>query len=80
MKSSSMGGTNSSGFSALPGGLRYNVNGYFDFEGNLGYWWSSSADGTGNAWYRNLASGYDYVGRYDNYRRSGFSVRCVRDK
>ena len=72
-------GSNSSGFSALPGGYRYNNNGYFNNEGFNGYWWSSSAYGTDFAWTRYLASVDDYVNRYFNYLRLGFSVRCVRD-
>ena len=49
-------GTNSSGFSGLPGGSR-SSDGYFDSAGNDGYWWSSSPDGS-DAWYRSL--GYYY--------------------
>ena len=71
-------GTNSSGFSALPGGYRSDVNGYFDDQGDFGYWWSSSPSGT-SAWYRLLDSGYSNVGRDFSTTRLGFSVRCVRD-
>ena len=71
-------GDNSSGFSALPGGFRYNVDGYFSYQGFDGYWWSSSPSGA-YAWYRNLYSGYSSVFRSDHYSRNGFSVRCVRD-
>jgi uncharacterized protein (TIGR02145 family) len=35
------GATNSSGFTALPGGYRYN-NGTFGSVGNRGYWWSTT--------------------------------------
>ena len=73
-------GTNSSGFSALPGGGRYF---YFDYGGfsdqdGYGYWWSSSPNGS-SAWYRLLNSGYSSVFRSDYGTRFGFSVRCVRD-
>ena len=72
-------GTNTSGFSALPGGLRGYSNGAFDYLGDGGYWWSSSPSGS-DAWYRYLNSGGSNVGRgYDGYVRYGFSVRCVRD-
>jgi uncharacterized protein (TIGR02145 family) len=73
-------GTNSSGFSALPGGDRYFVNGLFNGQGSSGNWWSSSPSGT-NAWYRYLYSGNSNVFRdyYYGYTRYGFSVRCVRD-
>jgi uncharacterized protein (TIGR02145 family) len=72
------GGTNSSGFSALPGGLRYFDNGNFYFQGTNGYWWSSSPSGT-NAWSRILYSGFSNVGRFNHLTRNGFSVRCLQD-
>jgi uncharacterized protein (TIGR02145 family) len=79
MKTTSWGGTNSSGFSALPGGARRISSGYFDYQGSIGFWWSSSPNGT-FAWFRFLYSGYSNVYRYsDHDSRSGFSVRCVRD-
>jgi uncharacterized protein (TIGR02145 family) len=79
MKTSSWGGTNSSGFSALPGGGRDGGYGNFLDQGDYGAWWSSSPDGS-NAWDRYLGSGSSNV--YRNYyytTRDGFSVRCVRD-
>jgi uncharacterized protein (TIGR02145 family) len=73
-------GTNSSGFSALPGGYRASYNGFFDYLGGYGSWWSSSPSGSG-AWFRGLYSGYSAVFRDGSefYVRHGFSVRCVRD-
>jgi len=70
-------GTNSSGFSGLPGGNR-NLNGYFGNAGNFGLWWSSSPNGS-NAWVRYLY--YDVEDVYRDYYlpQNGFSVRCVRD-
>ena len=71
-------GTNSSGFSGLPGGRRAGVSsGNFYYAGNNENRWSSSPNGS-NAWYRGL---YDFenVYRDRNYPRYGFSVRCVRD-
>lgn len=70
-------GTNTSGFSALAGGVR-DFNGVFYFEGNLGYFWSSSPNGT-NPWYRQLVIGDAGVYRDYSNRRVGFSVRCVLD-
>ena len=70
-------GTNSSGFSGLPGGFRFS-NGSFNYAGGSGYWWSSSPNGS-NAWFRHLLNYDESVYRDDNDPRSGFSVRCVRD-
>ena len=48
--------TNSSGFSGLPGGLRF-IFGSFTFQGDYGYWWSSSEDSANDAWIRRLYYG-----------------------
>jgi uncharacterized protein (TIGR02145 family) len=71
-------GTNSSGFSALPGGRCHPDDGSFDYQGYAGYWWSSSPSGS-SAWFRALGSGNSYVYRYYSSTRNGFYVRCVRD-
>ena len=71
------GATNSSGFTAGPGGLRDN-SGVFSFLGVYGYWWSSSLSGT-FAWYRYLHFNCGIVYRSSYYRTTGFSVRCLRD-
>jgi len=71
-------GTNSSGFSGLPGGYR-DGNGGFNNAGAYAIWWSSSPDGS-SAWYRFLDFVSESVGRYSvSSQRYGFSVRCVRD-
>jgi uncharacterized protein (TIGR02145 family) len=72
------GATNESGFAGLLGGFRYN-SGTFYFIGSFGYWWSSSEYDTTNAWYRNLYNFDGNVYRYNYYKGSGFSVRCLRD-
>jgi uncharacterized protein (TIGR02145 family) len=71
------GATNSSGFTAGPGGLRYD-GGAFSGVGIVGYWWSSSLTGTG-AWYRALNATYGAILRLDHGRTFGFSVRCLMD-
>ncbi|MDR9487745.1 fibrobacter succinogenes major paralogous domain-containing protein [Salibacter sp.] len=79
-------GTNESGFSGLPGGVRadsgtFNVplSGTFLTIDYYGYWWSSSEGDTSSAWSRYL--GYDNSGvvRYDGDKELGLSVRCLRD-
>lgn len=72
------GATNSSGFTGLPGGLRYDVGSFFDV-GCYGYWWSSTEYDASNAWFRDLSCGRGTVGRSFFNKQNGFSVRCLRD-
>ena len=70
--------TNESGFTGLPAGIR-NFNGAFNHIGLYGFWWSSSEYDSSNAWYRTLVY-YDIpANRFNFNKKSGFSVRCVRD-
>jgi uncharacterized protein (TIGR02145 family) len=73
-------GTNSSGFSGLPGGFRHS-NGTFNSNsiGYSGLWWSSTELLTEWAWLRSLYYNYgDVLGFLDD-KENGFSVRCLRD-
>jgi uncharacterized protein (TIGR02145 family) len=72
------GATNSSGFTAPPGGLRDN-NGDFNNISFYGYWWSSSVSSASLAWSRYLSSNDSTIYRYNYFRTTGFSVRCCRD-
>jgi uncharacterized protein (TIGR02145 family) len=71
-------GTNSSGFTALPGGTR-NYGGVFSGIGEVGWWWSSSVTWTGKVFTRGLLNTTSEV--YDDFqlRMYGFSVRCIKD-
>ncbi len=73
------GATNSSGFTALPGGCRTNDYGNFGLIGANGFWWSASEFDTSRAWLRNLDYYISDVYRNLTNKRSGFCVRCVRD-
>jgi uncharacterized protein (TIGR02145 family) len=71
-------GTDTVGFSALPGGYRH-YGGDSDGLGYFGNWWTATAGGSTFAWSRKLSYYYDNVNR-DGYGKGiGFSVRCVRD-
>jgi len=72
------GATNESGFTALPGGNRFN-NGSFSNIGYDGSWWSSTEYSTAHAWYRLLFCDYAGIHRGSSSKELGFSVRCVRD-
>jgi len=70
-------GTNTSGFSGLPGGYRSD-NGSFSMAGYVGNWWSSSPIGS-LAFLRGLYTLSEGVGRASYGRGFGYSVRCVQD-
>jgi uncharacterized protein (TIGR02145 family) len=70
--------TNSSGFTALPGGYR-NTNGNFNNLGRYGVWWSATEYGSTSAWDRDLYYATGPVDRSGSNKVDGFSVRCVRD-
>jgi len=77
------GATNESGFTALPGGSRDGfLYGTFAGIGGYGYWWTSTADVSPNAWYRAM-SYYEATvtsGHHTNpHLNDGYSVRCVKD-
>jgi len=70
--------TNSSGFTALPGGGRGN-NGVFGGMGYYGSWWSSSESDTATAGYWYMYYNVNSVKKTSFHKNSGFSVRCVKD-
>jgi uncharacterized protein (TIGR02145 family) len=72
------GATNSSGFTGLPGGYRF-VDGSYAGLGINGYWWSSSENGVGGAWYRNLNFESTNATKIGQGKELGYSVRCIRD-
>ena len=69
-------GTNSSGFSGLPGG--FNGSGVFHNDGLAGYWWSAS-EVSYYSWRRVLYDSNDDVDRDYFYHDRGLSARCVWD-
>jgi len=72
------GATNSSGFTALPGGIRGLIGGFGNLPYNT-YIWSSSQKDADYAWNRHLDYGEENVTRYDSQKTYGFSVRCIKD-
>lgn len=71
------GATNSSQFTALPGGLRSSVE--FHGKNNLAYFWTSSNDPGDYPWDRRLGWDDTEVWRYGYSFDGGLSVRCIRD-
>jgi len=78
--SESAGTSNSSGFTALPGGYRSNSTGNYATLGTYSYFWSSNYYSNSKAKFRyliyNSSSTFGLVNNYKNY---GFSVRCLED-
>lgn len=71
-------GTNSSGYTALPGGHRGD-NGQFYSIFTYGWWWSSSEYSISNAWSRTMYCNAGDVLKSDMSKRSAFSIRCLKD-
>jgi uncharacterized protein (TIGR02145 family) len=75
--SPNIGATNSSGFSALPGG--FSSSGSFFHADYFGNWWSATEANCAIAWYRTLS--YTEARSFRNYgnKLTGYSVRCVEN-
>lgn len=71
-------GTNSSGFTGLPGGNRPSF-GSFSHINSYSSWWSKSEDDVMYAWNRYLLSSDSGLGRSNFSKGNGFSVRCLKD-
>jgi uncharacterized protein (TIGR02145 family) len=72
------GATNSSGFTALPGGCRSNSS-LFQYRGLYGFWWSSTANDGTYSWTRSVFNTGATVSRGVDNKPYGFSVRCLKD-
>jgi uncharacterized protein (TIGR02145 family) len=70
--------TNSSGFSALPGGYRSTAGGFNSVRYDA-FFWSALANVSSNAWFRYLNYNFGNVNRVTNVKSVGASVRCLRD-
>ena len=67
------------GFTGLPGGYRYSLNGFYGYMGLGGYFWSSTESFSNLAWYRVLHYGNSNVTRHSSPKQYGFSIRCLGD-
>lgn len=70
--------TNSSGFTALPGGFR-DSSGKFHDIGIFGGWWSNTETSAAKACYRGLLHDHGTAGSGESHKPDGFSVRCLRN-
>ena len=70
------GASNSSGFTALPGGMRISE---FIHNGMHGYFWTSTDYNTNSGYYFALAYTDALVAEDHRWGSSGLSVRCIKD-
>jgi uncharacterized protein (TIGR02145 family) len=73
--------TNESGFTALPAGLRGSLDGVFGGQGVMGGWWTGTEldpSPLGAAWVRWIHADTSVIVRTESFKKSGFSVRCVK--
>ena len=70
---------NSSGFSALPGGRRINNAYLFSKVDSIGTWWSSTSKTDSTALTLTLHYNQSTVERNNYKKKSGLSIRCIKD-
>jgi len=72
-------GTNTSGFTALPGGYRYYSDGTYQGQNSYEYFWTATEHDTERGWYRRLAGIETGVYKASTDKRAGKAIRCVKD-
>ena len=71
------GATNETGFTGLPGGIRYPEK--FDAIKDVGHFWSSTEGPSGRAWYSCIYSGLPNLGIANDLQYFEMSVLCIKD-
>ncbi len=66
------------GFSAFPGGGRFD-SGEFAFIGEYCHFWTTSEYDFEFAWSRSLNNDYSGVSRKQSFKDFGFSIRCIKN-
>lgn len=77
--SSSFVGSNSSGFTAVPGGYRSSVNGTYYYVGQNGFWWTATEVDAVKATYRGLNYNNQTLDINSLNKVYGLSIRLVKD-
>jgi uncharacterized protein (TIGR02145 family) len=73
------GGNNSSGFTALPGGIR-STAGTFYRLGQTAYWWTSTENDVNSARSKFMVNSTSSLyGTINDSKKMGYSVRCIKD-
>jgi len=76
--SESIGTSNSSGFTALPAGLRTHNNGSYSLITSYTYFWTSTSFSGSNGRFRFLLAN-NSTGSSNVFKTYGFSIRCLED-
>jgi uncharacterized protein (TIGR02145 family) len=71
------GATNSSGFTAFPGGFKSATDGLFYYMGGNGYWRTSTEIHSANAWVKTMQHTAAYVNSNNYNKEDFFAVRCI---
>jgi len=69
---------NSSGFTGLPGGYRYTDASFVNLNTN-GHWWSATQISSTDSKFRYLQNDNTIVSNTSNPKKSGFSLRCLKN-
>jgi uncharacterized protein (TIGR02145 family) len=72
-------GTNTSGFTALPAGYRYYLDGLFAGQNTISYFWTSTQHDADRGWYRRLDGNNTAVYKASTNKEAGKSIRCLKD-
>jgi uncharacterized protein (TIGR02145 family) len=73
------GASNATGFTAVPGGIRW-VNGSFSSLGYYGYWWCPSDNDETHSYAFGLNNASDSLKFYIGEKNYGLSVRCLKEE
>jgi uncharacterized protein (TIGR02145 family) len=77
--SPNLGATNSTGFTALPGGIRRPTGEYW-FMGFSGYWWTTTDyPGYDDVEFMGLFANSAEADQISDVKENGLSIRCVKD-
>jgi uncharacterized protein (TIGR02145 family) len=72
------GATNEFGFTALPGGFRFESGQFYGLQAHGNFWTSTGASGV-TAYYRFMHCTNAEVAHFTSGLKAGFAVRCVKD-
>ncbi len=77
-KSPNTSAFNTTGFTALPGGLR-SPYGIFNYINSSGFWWTETETFTTGSYNREISHLTNLILKKGNAKENGFSVRCIQD-